>query len=167
MIDPAPYRALATYNKWMTAKLYDTCGQLSDADRKADRGAFFKSIHSTLNHLLFGDRAWIGRFTGKAYENRAIGDDLFEDFSELKAAHLEMADEIEAWSETLTPEWLSGDLRWTNTAGTVTRERPCWLLVTHLFNHQTHHRGQITTLLAQAGLDVGVTDLPFMPAYQP
>jgi uncharacterized damage-inducible protein DinB len=163
MIDPALYRNFAAYNAAMTTRLYDTCARMSDADRKADRGAFFKSVHSTLNHLLFADRVWMSRFTGRTYEYGAMGVDLYEDFSELKDAHLEMAGDIEAWAEALTPEWLSGDLRWTNIAGTVTTEKPKWLLVSHLFNHQTHHRGQITTLLSQAGLDIGVTDLPFIP----
>ncbi|WP_417680451.1 DinB family protein [Roseibium sp.] len=166
MIDPALYRAFAAYNSAMTARLYDTCAQMSDDERKADRGAFFKSVHSTLNHLLFADRVWMSRFTGKAYEFGGMGVDIYDGFSDLRHAHRDMAADIEAWTQTLTPEWLSGTLRWTNIAGTVTNEQPKWLLVSHLFNHQTHHRGQITTLLAQTGLDIGVTDLPFLPEYQ-
>lgn len=167
MIDPTLYWRLAAYNTAMTAKLYDICEEMSDEERKANRGAFFKSVHSTLNHLLMADHVWMGRFTGKAYEYHGIGIDLFDDFPELKTAHLEMAGDIEAWTKTLTPEWLTGDLSWTNIAGTMTTERPRWLLVSHLFNHQTHHRGQITTLLSQAGLDIGVTDLPFVPEFLP
>ncbi|ADZ69982.1 DinB family protein [Polymorphum gilvum] len=163
MTDPILYRRQAAYNFWMTNKLYATCGQMSDAERKADRGAFFRSIHSTLNHLLFGDRIWMGRFTGRSHEHRGMGVDIYDDFGELEQAHRAMAAEIEAFAAGLTPEWLAGTLRWTNTTGTRTLERPRWLLVSHLFNHQTHHRGQITTLLSQSGLDIGVTDLPFMP----
>jgi uncharacterized damage-inducible protein DinB len=163
MIDPTPYRQLAEYNAWMTGKLYETCAQMTDEERKADKGAFFKSIHSTLNHLLFADRAWMSRFTEHPYEYFGMGEDIYADFPELRTAHLAIAKDIKAWSATLTPAWLSGTLKWTSTGGDRTTERPCWLVVTHLFNHQTHHRGQITTLLTQSGLDVGVTDLPFMP----
>lgn len=162
-MNPEIYQRLAAYNTWMTGKLYDTCAKMSDAERKEDRGAFFRSVHSTLNHLLFADRAWMGRFTDRDYPHKGMGVDIFDDFEDLKAAHLEMAADIETFAGELTPEWLAADMRWTSVSGNQTRERPRWLLVTHMFNHQTHHRGQITTLLSQVGLDVGVTDLPFMP----
>ncbi len=100
---------------------------MSDDERKADRGAFFKSVHSTLNHLLFADRVWMSRFTGKAYEFGGMGVDIYDGFSDLRHAHRDMAADIEAWTQTLTPEWLSGTLRWTNIAGTVTNEQPNWL----------------------------------------
>ncbi|GAA0786067.1 damage-inducible protein DinB [Roseibium denhamense] len=160
--DPALYRRMAAYNLWMSEKLYAASGQMTDEERKRDRGAFFKSVHSTLNHLLFADRAWMSRFTGHPYEIKGMGVDLYADFGGLKSAHLAIAGDIIAFTGTLTPEWLAGELEWTNTRG-LTKVRPKWLLVTHMFNHQTHHRGQISTLLTQAGIDIGVTDLPFMP----
>jgi len=162
-IDPALYRRLARYNAWMTEKAYDAAGQLSDVERKADRGAFFRSVHSTLNHLLFADRAWMRRFTGTPYEIRGMGVDLYEEFDELKAAHLAMCRDITVFADQLTSEWLAGTLEWTSVTDKTSRQRPRWLLVTHMFNHQTHHRGQLSTLLTQAGQDIGVTDLPFMP----
>jgi uncharacterized damage-inducible protein DinB len=165
-MDPKLYQRLAAYNTWMTGKLYATCANVPDAERKADRGAFFRSIHSTLNHLLFADRVWMGRFTGRDYPHNGMGVDIFDAFDELQSAHLEMAADIETFAKGLTSEWLAGDQRWTNVAGSETRQRPRWLLVTHMFNHQTHHRGQITTLLSQAGHDVGVTDIPFMPGLE-
>ena len=162
-MDPALYQRMAAYNAWMTDKAYAAAGRLSDAERKADRGAFFRSVHSTLNHLLFADRAWMGRFTGKSYEIRGMGVDLYEAFDELKRAHSEMCRDISVFADQLTPEWLAGTLEWTGVTNPVPRSRPRWLLVTHMFNHQTHHRGQLSTLLTQAGQDIGVTDLPFMP----
>ncbi|MCK7612438.1 DinB family protein [Roseibium sediminicola] len=162
-IDPVLYQRMAAYNAWMTEKAYAAAGQLSDAERKADRGAFFRSIHSTLNHLLFADRAWMRRFTGTPYEIKGMGVDLYEHFEVLKSAHLEMCADISAFADGLTPEWLAGTLEWKGVTHPAPRSRPRWLLVTHMFNHQTHHRGQLSTLLTQAGQDIGVTDLPFMP----
>ena len=161
--DIVNYQRLAKYNTWMTEKAYAAADQMSDPDRKEDRGAFFKSVHSTLNHILFGDRAWMRLFTGKDYEVTAIGVDLYGDYEELKAAHLEMCADIEAFAQTLSSEWLEGTLVWPSRSDGVTRQRPTWLCVTHMFNHQTHHRGQLSTLLMQAGIDIGRTDLPFMP----
>ena len=163
MVNPRPYRTFARYNAWMNQKVYAVCTEIEDAERKRDRGAFFGSIHGTLNHLLFGDRAWIGRFTGKAYANAPIGTDLYEDFDELHGARQEMDRDILAWSENLTEAWLNGELTWTSALDGRTRARPNWLLASHLFNHQTHHRGQLTTLLSQLGYDVGPTDLPWLP----
>jgi len=160
---PALYQRLAAYNTWMTVKAYAAAAQLTDEDRKKDRGAFFGSIHSTLNHILFGDRAWMGRFTDATYDIKPIGEDLFDDFDELRRHHAEMTGDIERFAEGLTPEWLEETLEWTAIMDGKTRYRPCWLAVTHMFNHQTHHRGQLSTLLNQAGVDIGVTDLPFMP----
>jgi len=162
-IDPALYRRLARYNSCMTDKAYAAAGRLSDAERKADRGAFFRSVHSTLNHILFADRIWMGRFTGRAYEVRGMGVDLYDDFDSLKSAHAEMCRDVEAFCDGLTADWLAGDLTWTSGQDGRTRNRPRWLILSHVFNHQTHHRGQLSTLLTQAGVDIGVTDLPFVP----
>ncbi|MEL7029341.1 MAG: DinB family protein [Pseudomonadota bacterium] len=161
---PELYIDLAAYNLWMNGKLYDVCATIPDADRKADRGAFFSSIHSTLNHILFGDRAWMKRFTGKAYPLKPIGEDLFEEFDALAAARREMDGEIADWAGALTSDWLSSQITWTSGVDGQTRVQPAWLLASHMFNHQTHHRGQIATLLAQMGLDLGSTDLPWTPA---
>ncbi|WP_422378570.1 DinB family protein [Roseibium sp.] len=162
-IDPALYQRLAKYNAWMTGKAYEAAGKLSDAERKEDRGAFFRSIHSTLNHILFADRVWMSRFAKTHYAVKGMGIDLFEDFSELEAAHLSMCSDISAFADQLTSDWLAETMDWTRSTDMVTRRRPRWVLVTHMFNHQTHHRGQVSTLLTQAGQDIGVTDLPFMP----
>ncbi|EAV41991.1 hypothetical protein SIAM614_25267 [Roseibium aggregatum IAM 12614] len=163
LIDPTLYRRMAKYNSWMTEKVYAAADQMSDEDRKADRGAFFRSVHSTLNHILFADRAWMGRFTGRKYDIKGMGVDLYESFDELKAAHFDMCLQISDFAEWLTMDWLAEDQEWTSGQDRITRSRPRWLLVTHMFNHQTHHRGQVSTLLTQAGHDIGVTDLPFMP----
>jgi len=147
----------------MNQKLYAVCAEIDDVERKRDRGAFFKSIHGTLNHLLFGDRVWLGRFAAKDYAIAPMGVDLYDDFADLQAARIEMDEDILAWSAGLSEAGLSESLSWTSGVDGVTRSRPRWLLASHMFNHQTHHRGQLTTLLCQMGHDVGPTDLPWTP----
>ena len=162
-VDTALFQRMSAYNAWMTAKVYGAADRMSDAERKEDRGAFFKSVHSTLNHILFADRVWMTRFWKKIYDVKGMGVDIFDDYSELKAAHLEMNRDIVAFTDQLSSEWLAEVMEWTRSTDGVTRRRPRWLLVMHMFNHQTHHRGQLSTLFTQAGIDIGVTDLPFMP----
>ncbi len=163
MMEPEAYQRYAKYNAWMNGKIYGVCADMDDALRKRDQGAFFKSIHGTLNHILFGDRAWMKRFTERPYKIAAMGTDLYDDFEALRAARTEMDEEILEWSSALDREWLSETLTWTSIVDGETRSRPCWLLALHMFNHQTHHRGQLTTLLSQQGLDAGATDIPWMP----
>jgi uncharacterized damage-inducible protein DinB len=155
-------RTFARYNHWMNQKVYEVCAGIDDAERRRDRGAFFKSIHGTLNHLLFGDRVWMGRLSGRQYAVAPMGVDLYDDFEELRAARAAMDQDILDWTAGLTEAWLREPLTWTSGVDGRTRSRPRWLLASHLFNHQTHHRGQLTTLLCQMGRDVGSTDLPWM-----
>ncbi|MGF1566994.1 MAG: DinB family protein [Nodosilinea sp.] len=157
---------LARYNHWMNQRLYALCAQLSDQERKADRGAFFKSIHGTLNHLLYGDRVWMGRFTRQPADLPNMGQALYDDFAELRHAREAMDQTILDWAATLTANWLSQPFEYISGVDKQTRTLPTWLLVTHMFNHQTHHRGQITTLLSQLGYDPGVTDLPWLPGLE-
>jgi uncharacterized damage-inducible protein DinB len=163
MIDAEYCQTLAAYNGWMNRKLYESAAQLTDEQRKADMGAFFRSIHSTLNHILWGDRVWLPRFNGKTYPVGGIGVDLYEEFTALLAARRVMDDEIGAWAAQLTGAQLDGTLTWFSMVAQREMSRPRWLCVTQMFNHQTHHRGQVTTLLKQAGIDPGVTDLPWAP----
>lgn len=158
------FQLMADYNAWMNERLYALCAGLSDEERRRDRGAFFKSIHATLNHILWGDRAWMTRLAGKSYGDwTPIGTELYADFAELRAARTDMDREIRAWAAALTPEWLDAPYVFTSQVYKTTRVQPAWVFVTHMFNHQTHHRGQLTTLLAQMGLDFGITDIPMMP----
>jgi uncharacterized damage-inducible protein DinB len=155
------YTVMANYNEWMNQKLYALCADLSDTERQLDRGAFFKSIHGTLNHILIGDLMWLGRFTLPQFAGK-VSDELYSDFSELRAERERLDRTIVTWVQNLTPDWLEQPLTYTSAIDRKTRTLPRWLLLTHMFNHQTHHRGQLTTLLSQMGLDPGVTDIPWM-----
>ena len=165
MMSPEWLDALARYNRWMNDKLYALAATLSDEARKHDCGAFFKSIHGTLNHLLLADRVWLARFTGVAIPSDLIGpggirsldQELYADFEELRRERALTDEDLSAWIAGLTPQRLAAPLVYTRRGGR--QESPLWWAVAHLFNHQTHHRGQITTLLTQQGCDPGVTDL--------
>ncbi|MBX3229199.1 MAG: damage-inducible protein DinB [Labilithrix sp.] len=165
---PEHARVMARYNRWMNDKLYATAEKLADAERKQDRGAFFGSIHRTLNHLLLADRVWLGRFTGAALAEgemgpggiRTLDQELYADFVELRRERAKTDDELDAYVAALTADKLAGPLSFVRRGSR--NELPLWHAVAHLFNHQTHHRGQVTTLLMQAGHDPGVTDLVAM-----
>jgi uncharacterized damage-inducible protein DinB len=166
-----PYRAFARYNRWMNERLYALCATLGDDERKHDRGAFFRSIHGTLNHLVLTDRAWLWRFThdpGLAESRGADGQpialtgrldqELYGDFDELRRERARTDAGIEAWVATLDAGRLAAPIAYSTTRGERC-EHPLWWALTHFFNHQTHHRGQLTTLLCQLGHDPGVTDM--------
>ena len=158
-------RTMAAYNTIANERLYETCARLPDAERKKPREAFFGSIHGTLNHLLVGDRIWLARFAdhprpegGLATSARLVTD---------AAAWAEARRAVDAgwlaWAEGLRPGDLDGDLTWVSgvTGGPVTRPRG--FVATHVFNHQTHHRGQVHAMLTAAGLRPRDTDLFLMP----
>ena len=154
------YSTISRYNQWMNQRLYTVCAEIPDLERKSDRGAFFKSIHGTLNHILVADRIWLGRFTQQPFVAK-LDRELYSGFSQLQLERERLDRAIIDWVQDLAPDWLNADFTYTNSSG-VTRTRPYWLLVTHMFNHQTHHRGQLTTLLHQIGYQSGVTDLAAM-----
>ena len=142
------YRMFAGYNEWANARLYDAASKLSDTDYRADRGAFFKSMHGTLNHILAGDRIWLRRFTGEGTHPDRLDAILFEDFAELRAARRAEDQRIIGFAAGLTPERLEAVFRYTTmTAPVSTYEQPLAPALDHFFNHQTHHRGQAHGLL--------------------
>ena len=154
---------MARYNRWMNERLMTTCSQLTDAERKRHRGAPFGSIHGLWNHLLLCDRAWLCRFEGTPVPFSRLDEEVCTDWDELLRARAQTDDAIDAYVVSLTEEKLASTLRFVSLSNPTPRELPLWIAVGHLFNHQTHHRGQITALMEQAGLDCGVTDLAAMP----
>jgi uncharacterized damage-inducible protein DinB len=159
-------RTMGRYNRWMNERLYALCAELPDEERKRDRGAFFRSIHGTLNHLLVADHIWMGRFAGPPRAFQSLDHELCADFAALRAERAAMDDRIDAYVAGLGDAALAGDLVYTSMVRPEPRRIPLWAALTHFFNHQTHHRGQLTTLLFQAGRDPGVTDLLWQPGVQ-
>jgi uncharacterized damage-inducible protein DinB len=164
MIDRAYVQRMARYNRWQNENLYGVADRLSAEERRRPRGAFFGSIESTLNHLLWGDQIWMSRFAGTPKPPGGIAQSvsLCGDWETLKSARADFDRTIIDWADAVQPEWLAGDM--TYFSGAIGREvtAPRWVLVTHLFNHQTHHRGQVHCMLTQAGGKPSDTDLPFL-----
>ena len=161
---------MANYNQWMNRKLYDAALTLTDAALAMDRQAFFGSILGTLNHLALGDTVWLKRFAQHPAGFSALAPmqavatpaDLkqlaFADIRELATYRSWLDQLIVDWCHTVQETDLDHRLHYSNMRG-VTADKDFFSLLVHFFNHQTHHRGQATTLLTQAGLDVGTTDL--------
>jgi uncharacterized damage-inducible protein DinB len=156
-------RTMARYNRWMNERIYAGCASIPDGERKRDRGAFFRSIHGTLNHLLLGDRVWLGRFTGAPVAFASLDQELYADFDALRRERTVTDDAIDAWVATLTETKLAAPFAFTAISRPGEHRYPLWHVVVHFFNHETHHRGQVTTLMKQCGVDPGVTDLLWLP----
>ncbi|MUL36106.1 DinB family protein [Gloeocapsopsis dulcis] len=142
------FQLLAKYNTLANRKLYEACAQLSDDERKQTRPAFFKSIHGTLNHIMVGDRIWLGRFEGKAMPSTNLDAILYKDFDELRQVRQTEDERIKNFAAGLTEDFLSSTIQYKNNSGRVCND-PTNLLVAHFFNHQTHHRGQIHDMISQ------------------
>jgi uncharacterized damage-inducible protein DinB len=157
-------RMMAAYNSEMNRRIYAGAASLSDTERRADRGAFWKSIHGTLSHILWGDHMWMSHFDG--WEKPTIlikqSAQLVQSFEELRTRRQTTDVDIEVWAARLDPSWLDADFTWFSQAtGREWRGRRGQLVV-HLFNHQTHHRGQVHAMLTALGPDPGDTDLPYV-----
>ena len=149
---------LAEYNSWMNAKMYALCEGLNDIDRKKDLGAFFRSIHGTLNHVLACDLMFLASFTKDAAFVECEGD-LHDHFPDLRQERAQVDARLLEWSKAVSAEWLAASSTYRHHEDGAARTVTQGFWVVHMFNHQTHHRGQITTLLTQLGHDIGSTDL--------
>ena len=141
-------RTMARYNLWMNETLYAAAARLSDAERKRDLGAFFKSLHGTLNHLLVGDRIWMRRFTGVGEQPPSLDAILNDDFAALRAARRSEDTLISRYIARLSESDLNGTLRYRTVVRPVDIVQPLAPALDHFFNHQTHHRGQAHALLS-------------------
>ena len=164
MITQAWCRMMAAYNAEMNRRIYAAADTLDDAQRREARGAFFGSIHATLSHLLWGDTIWMSRFADWDVPNGGIPASiaLHGDWVKLRMDRDTADTRIEAWAASLDPAWLDGTLGWYSGAMQRDVMRPNAVLVTHLFNHQTHHRGQVHAMITSFGAKTGDTDLPFI-----
>lgn len=144
---PTRYRMFAGYNRWANARLYDAAAQLSDGEYRADRGAFFRSVHGTLNHLLLADRVWMGRFTGDTFSAPRLDMILYDDLPALARERAREDDRIADFVAGLDEERLEAPLRYVRVSANTVYSQPLWTALDHFFNHQTHHRGQIHAIL--------------------
>lgn len=158
MTTPSYFQTLARYNQWANARLYAACAQLADTDYRAPRQAFFGSIHGTLNHLLVADRIWMGRLQGPESGLKQLNQILYEDFKELQAARQAEDQRLIDFLDGLGQEALNGVLTYKTTKGAPMETPRVWTLA-HLFNHQTHHRGQAHGLLSQTAVAPPPLDL--------
>lgn len=161
---------MAAYNEWMNTKLIEAVKNLPTEELSADKKAFFGSILGSLNHLVVADIIWLKRFATHPANFAALApiknlpppkslDQLiFTDLQNLEERRKLLDKIVLAWAHTIAETDLDSILNYTNTKGIVANKNFFSLLM-HFFNHQTHHRGQLTTLLSQSGIDIGVTDL--------
>jgi uncharacterized damage-inducible protein DinB len=166
MITPDYARTMAAYNRWQNKSLYGAAAGLSDEERRRDRGAFIGSIHRTLSHIRWGDEIWLSRFSDfpapPPVTNLRGSADVYDDWEELRAGRIALDRTIIDWAASLASRDLEGDLTWRSGAMKRDITRPRALLIAHMFNHQTHHRGQVHAMLTAAGAKPDDTDLPFM-----
>jgi uncharacterized damage-inducible protein DinB len=153
------FAMMAGYNAWCNERIYDVAAQLSDADYRADRGAFFKSVHGTLNHLLVTDRIWLKRFSGQGEAPNRLDAILFENLPELRAAREREDERIVGYIDGLSGADLAGRIRYRTITNPAEIEQPLAPALVHFFNHQTHHRGQVHCLLTGFGLEAPSLDL--------
>ena len=148
------FRMFAAYNGWANERLYEAAAKVPDAEYRANRGAFFGSLHGTLNHLLLADRIWMRRFTGEGPTYTRLDEILHEDLATLQAARRDEDDRILAYVDGLAEADLPAPIRYRTVVNPQQITQPRSTALAHFFNHQTHHRGQAHCLVtAIAGND--------------
>jgi uncharacterized damage-inducible protein DinB len=157
----AHYRMFAHYNAWANGRLYEAVARLSVEQYRADRGAFFKSVHGTLNHLLVTDRIWMQRFTGVGEAPGRLDAILFETFDELRAARAAEDRRIVNFAEGLDDARIAATIKYRRVSSPQQFEQPLGPALAHWFNHQTHHRGQVHALLTGLAGEAPELDLLF------
>ncbi|WIM11746.1 DinB family protein [Enhydrobacter sp.] len=155
----AHYLRFAAYNAWANRRLYDAAATLSDREYRADKGAFFRSMHGTLNHLLATDRIWLHRFTGEGDAPQRLDAILHDRFDELRQAREDEDRRIVAYVESLDEARLAGVIRYRRVSTPEEFVQPLMPALDHWFNHQTHHRGQAHTILTALGKPAPELDL--------
>jgi uncharacterized damage-inducible protein DinB len=142
---------LAQYNRWANRRLYDDAASLPNQDRKRPIGLFFGSVHGTLNHLLVADHIWMRRITGEGPQPERLNQILHDDFADLRAAREREDDRIAGIVTALDEAAYDRVLEYRNSSG-KTFQQSLGSALTHIFNHQTHHRGQVHAGLTILGI---------------
>ncbi len=153
------FQMLADYNRWANTRVYDACAGLSDEAYRADCGAFFGSAHRTLNHLLAADRIWLRRITGSGTAPGQLDTVLFEDLSELRQARDAEDKRFVTLMQSLSAEEFERTVSYTPVTVPTPVTEPLAAILAHVFNHQTHHRGQVHAILTSLGEPSIVLDM--------
>ena len=156
---------MARYNMWQNENLITAASGLDQAARQAERGAFFGSIEKTFSHLLWGDGIWLSRFEDRdpPANYKLDSTALIESWDRFLDDRAALDRQILDWAHQVSPEWFVGDLTWYSGMSGRTASRPKKMLSVQLFNHQTHHRGQIHAMLTAAGAKPDATDIQAIP----
>lgn len=160
------FKIQAQYNKWMNEHFYMLCDSIPDEERKRDAGAFFKSIHGTLNHILLGDRLWMSRFQNTNLDIKSLDQELYSDYDELKKQRAITDSDIINYIDSLTDDAIKQPITFVSK---VKQSQHTYILrdcILHFFQHQIHHRGQVSTLISQLDIDIGATDMMWMPGIE-
>jgi uncharacterized damage-inducible protein DinB len=155
------FQMFAAYNQWANAVIYAAAAQLPDEDYKRDRGAFFKSVHGTLNHILVADRIWLKRFTGEGDAPKRLDAIVCDDLEKLSVERAREDKRIVDWLSHIDAKALSGRFTYTAVTDMRTISQRLAPALGHFFNHQTHHRGQAHALLTGFGMEAPVLDLVY------
>jgi uncharacterized damage-inducible protein DinB len=143
----AHYQMFGRYNAWANSRLYQAAAELTSEQYRADRGAFFKSVHGTFNHLLVTDRIWMQRFTGEGTAPDRLDAILFETFAELRAAREAEDRRIVDFVDRLDHIRIAGTIKYRRVSSPEQFEQQLAPALAHWFNHQTLHRGQVHAVL--------------------
>jgi len=149
---------LAKYNRIANERLFAACAKLEDAEYRRKRAGSFGSIHGLLNHILLGDRRWLALFESGERATPPLGQILYEDFSELREARVREDARLESFFGGLDDSFWGRSFAYTNNQGKDYVET-AHVACSHLFNHQTHHRGQVHVMLSQTGVPAPSLDL--------
>jgi uncharacterized damage-inducible protein DinB len=150
---------MAAYNTWCNGRIYEAAQALSEEEYRADRGVFFRSMHGTLNHLLATDRIWMKRLTGGGEAPGSLDAIVAETLLELTVARQAEDARLETYVAQLSDEDLNGPLSYSSLSNPQPFTQPLWSVLAHVFNHQTHHRGQAHAVLTSLGKDGPSLDL--------
>lgn len=165
MITSDYLRSMARYNRWQNESLYEAAATLSDEARRAERGAFFGSIHATLSHIYWADRIWLSRFElcdPPGVPNPESGR-FVDDWADLVARRAALDEILITFCDGYEAGPVKGALEWYSGAIKANAKAPLGVVFTHIFNHQTHHRGQVHAMLTAAGATPKDTCLFIMP----
>lgn len=149
----------AAYNAWANQRIYEAAGELTKEEFGRDMGAFFKSMRGTLNHLLVTDRIWLKRFTGEGEAPSALDTILYIDFAKLRTAREAEDQRLSGWIGSLSDRQMAGRFTYMTVTDMRTISQRLAPALAHLFNHQTHHRGQAHSILTGLGKDAPSLDL--------